>query len=295
MSDSEKNTATGYTATSYEGKRIAKIQKLQKKVVASAKKSGEAREKERKASASTTDLVTEVASVGLELAHREALKPDQEALKMLDPEILTEQFWSRWDKMEVDTGNAWLKRCGTMDFENNKVPVTAKAFEDWCGKQASTDAGKKRVAKAKRARANIKGNGTRLIRNQRQVIVQCLALILEPSLDKSSTKKDFEARLKKVCKNIQTKEGRDTIEEDYQTFLDGRAKIREWEVKARKKNTLVGLSAMRDQLAADREDVGELDAQIKTFEGNALRTDFKSDLKKDSVRHVELSYIKGTK
>ena len=286
MSDSEKKTAKGYAPSSYVGSRIAKIQKLHNKVIASAKKSGKAREEEEKASASTTDLVTEVASVGFEIAHKQALKPDQEASDMLDPKILTDQFWGRWDVLEVDTGEAWLKLKGEKD---------AEAFSNWCDNQPSTDAGKKRVTKAKKDRNNIKGNGTRLIRNQRQVISQCLALMLEPTLEKSSTKKDFEARLKKVCKNIQTKEGRDTIKEEYQTFLDGRAKVREWEVKARKKSTLVGLSKMRDQLTADREAVSELDKQIRTFEGNALRTDFKSDLKKDSVRHVELSYIKGTK
>ena len=286
MSDPAKEKAKGYTKKSYVGSRIAKIQKLHNKVIASAKKSGKAREEEEKASASTTDLVTEVASVGFEIAHKQALKPDQEASDMLDPKILTDQFWGRWDVLEVDTGEAWLKLKGEKD---------AEAFSNWCDNQPSTDAGKKRVTKAKKDRNNIKGNGTRLIRNQRQVISQCLALMLEPTLEKSSTKKDFEARLKKVCKNIQTKEGRDTIKEEYQTFLDGRAKVREWEVKARKKSTLVGLSKMRDQLTADREAVSELDKQIRTFEGNALRTDFKSDLKKDSVRHVELSYIKGTK
>jgi len=286
MSDSEKNTAKGYTKKSYVGSRIVKIEKLHGEVITSAKESGEAREKEEKSSASTTDLVTEVASVGFEIAHKQALKPDQEASDMLDPKILTDQFWGRWDILEVDTGNAWLKLKGEMD---------AEAFSNWCDNQPSTDAGKKRVTKAKKDRNNIKGNGTRLIRNQRQVISQCLALMLEPILEKSSTKKDFEARLRKVCKNIQTKEGRDTIKEEYQTFLNGRAKVREWEVKARKKNTLVGLSAMRDQLAADREEVSTLDAQIRTFESNTLKKDFKSDLKKDSVRHVELSYIKGTK
>ena len=286
MSDSEKKTATGYTAKSYVGSRIAKIQKLHGEVITSAKKSGKAREEEEKASASTTDLVTEVASLGFEIAHRQALKPDQEASDMLDPEILTNQFWGRWDILEGDTGKAWLKLKGEMD---------AEAFSDWCGNQANTEAGKKRVTKAKKDRNNIKGNGTRLIRNQRQVISQCLALMLEPILEKSSTKKDFEARLRKVCKNIQTKEGRDTIKEEYQTFLDGRAKIQKWDVQARKKSTLVGLSKMRDQLTADREEVSKLDAQIRTFEGNTLKKDFKSDLKKDSVRHVELSYIKGTK
>ena len=286
MSDSEKNTAKGYTKKSYVGSRIVKIEKLHGEVITSAKESGEAREKEEKSSASTTDLVTEVASLGFEIAHRQALKPDQEASDMLDPEILTNQFWGRWDILEVDTGKAWLKLKGEMD---------AEAFSDWCDSQPNTDAGKKRVTKAKKDRNNIKGNGTRLIRNQRQVISQCLALMLEPILEKSSTKKDFEARLRKVCKNIQTKEGRDTIKEEYQTFLNGRAKIQKWNVQARKKSTLVGLSKMRDQLTADREEVSKLDAQIRTFESNTLKKDFKSDLKKDSVRHVELSYIKGTK
>tara|TARA_R110000824_G_scaffold374763_1_gene565376 strand:- start:295 stop:1155 length:861 start_codon:yes stop_codon:yes gene_type:complete len=286
MSDPAKEKAKGYTEKSYVGSRIAKIQKLHDKVIASAKKSGKAREEEEKTSASTTDLVTEVASVGFEIAHKQALKPDQEASDMLDPKILTDQFWGRWDILEVDTGEAWLKLKGEKD---------AEAFSDWCDSQPSTDAGKKRVTKAKKDRNNTKGNGTRLIRNQRQVISQCLALMLEPILEKSSTKKDFEARLKKVCKNIQTKEGRDIIKEDYQTFLNDRAKVQEWDVKARKKSTLVGLSKMRDQLTADREEVSTLDAQIRTFEGNTLKKDFKSDLKKDSVRHVELSYIKGTK
>jgi len=286
MSDSEKNTAKGYTKKSYVGSRIVKIEKLHGEVITSAKESGEAREEEEKASASTTDLVTEVASVGFEIAHKQALKPDQEASDMLDPKILTDQFWGRWDILEVDTGNAWLKLKGEMD---------AEAFSNWCDNQPSTDAGKKRVTKAKKDRNNIKGNGTRLIRNQRQVISQCLALMLEPILEKSSTKKDFEARLRKVCKNIQTKEGRDTIKEEYQTFLNGRAKVQTWTVKARKKAKLVGLSKMRDQLTADREEVSTLDAQIRTFESNTLKKDFKSDLKKDSVRHVELSYIKGTK
>ena len=283
MSDPAKEKAKGYTKKSYVGSRIAKIQKLHDKVIASAKKSGEAREEEEKASASTTDLVTEVASVGFEIAHKQALDPDQE--KMLNAEILTGQFWTRWDDLEVETGKAWLKRCGEMD---------AEAFKDWCDSQPSTDAGKKRVTDAKRERNLVKGNGTRLIRNQRRVISQCFALMLEPLLEKSS-KKDFTDRLKVVSKNIQTTEGRATIGKDYQTFLDGRAKVQKWTVEARKKSTLVGLSKMRDQLTADREESSKLDKQIRTFEGNTLKKDFGTDLKKESARHVELSYIKGTK
>lgn len=286
MADPEKGKATGYTAKSYEGLRITKLEELHSAVIASAKKSGQAREKEQEASVKTTDLITEVASVGFELAHKQAFKPNQEASDMIDPKILTDQFWGRWDVLEVDTGEAWLKLKGEMD---------AKAFSDWCGNQANTDAGKKRVTKAKKDRNNTKGNGTRLIRNQRKVISQCFALMLEPILEKSSTKKDFAARLKMVSKNIQTKEGRDTIEKDYQTFLDGRATVQKWDVKARTKSTLVGLSKMRDQLTADREEVSALDKQIRTFESNTLKKDFGTDLKKDSVRHVELSYIKGTK
>ena len=198
----EKPEATEVTRSSPQGKRLARIEDLDAKLIDRFVKTRVLEDEVEDQKASNMTVLIDRIIVGLMFAFEQAFGPKV-------PELLAStlkyEFWARYSVLQDSVGEAYLVRCG--------FPVLS---ED---ELAALDSAQKKVRNDK------KSDGTRQMRDLGTVIGYGMTLMLALSLldDKECTAKAFRTERDQVLKDLKTSDGRTEIAERYQTFCNGQA------------------------------------------------------------------------
>ena len=251
----EMPEATEVTRSSTQGKRLARIEELDAKLIERLVKTRMLEDEVEKAKSSNVKVLIDRATVGLMFAFEQAFGPK---VPELLASVLKYEFWARYDVLQDDVGEAYLVKSG--------YPVLS---ED---ELADLDSDQKKERNDK------KSNGTRQMRDLGKVIGNGMTLMLAPSLldDEECTAKAFRTERDQVLKDLKTSDGRAEIAERYQTFCDGQAAT---------------LTSKRKKLEDAIGTVSTLRAEVGLLEKNH---DFGTKRPK-KTRPDGLTYFKGEK